>query len=289
MRRLSVAAAVGAALLWGLGAMNAEAAPPAGASNPDSQLDLPLEGQITKADWRSQPSGDDMSKEYPKLAQLMDLAGNALIRCAVDAEGRLQDCSVVSERPAGFGFGAAAVRLSAYFSMKPERIDGQPVRSTVNIPIKFARGGRTTAAPEPETPPPSSPAALELARHVLALQDVSSHLKGLSRPTVARLINQAGLNGAVTAHTAAMDAFEQGLDDVIEALVERHARMIAANMTEAQLRATVDYLESPAGKAWLAVGIDVTPSADFWSRVGSAARKHLCASVTCDRSGQPKE
>jgi hypothetical protein len=86
----------------------------------------------------------------------------------------------------------------------------------------------------------------------------------------------------------AMDALEQGLDDVVEAMIARHARTMAASMTEAQLRGAVDYLESPSGKAWLAVGIDVTPSADFLSALGAAARKHLCASVTCDASGQPK-
>jgi TonB family protein len=290
MRRLSVAAALGATLICGLGAMSAEAGPPPGASDPDTQLDLPLEGQITHPDWRSQPSGDDMAKEYPKLAQLMDLAGRAAIRCAVDAEGRLQDCAVVSESPAGFGFGAAAVRLSAYFSMKPERIDGQPVRSTITIPIKFQLYAQSPAAPDPEAPPPSSPAALDLARQVLVLQGVEAQLKRESRPAIARLVREAVANGDIESSTAALDAFQQGLDDVIAATIERQARMMAANMTEAQLRATLDYLNSPAGKAWLATGVNVTLSSkDLLQRLGSAARKHLCASVACDSSGQPKE
>jgi TonB family protein len=267
----------------------AGAGPPPGASDPDSQLDLPLEGQITHADWRSQPSGDDMSKEYPKLAQLMDLAGQASIRCAVDTEGRLQDCTVVSESPTGFGFGAAAVRLSAYFSMKPELIDGQPVRTTITIPIKFALGASPTVAAAPEPPPPTSPAALDLARQIMALQGSEARLKREARPAIAGLISQAVANGDITSSTEALDAFQQGLDDVIAAAVERQAQMMAANMTEAQLHATLDYLNSPAGKAWLATGLDVTLSSpDFLQRLGAAARKHLCAGAACNPEGQPK-
>jgi len=230
-----------------------------------------------------------MAKEYPKLAQLMSLAGTALIRCAVDTVGRVQDCSVVAETPVGFGFGAAAVRLSAYFSMKPEQIDGQPVRSTISIPIKFKLGAESVAAPEPEAPPPSSPAALDLARQVLVLQGAEARLKRESRPAIAQLVGAAVANGDIESSTVALDAFQQGLDDVIAAAVERQARTMAADMTEAQLRATLDYLNSPAGKAWLTTGISVTFSTpDFLQRLGAAARKHLCASAACNPEGPPK-
>jgi hypothetical protein len=88
----------------------------------------------------------------------------------------------------------------------------------------------------------------------------------------------------------ALDAFQQGLDDVIAAAVERQAQMMAANMTEAQLHATLDYLNSPAGKAWLATGVNVTLSSkDLLKRLGSAARKHLCAGAVCEPSGPPKD
>ncbi len=289
MRRI-VLLALGALLIGPFAKpLTARAAePPPRASDPESQLDLPLEGQVTSANWRSIPSGDDMAKEYPRLAQLMNLTGKAMIRCATDTEGRLQDCKVIEESPAGFGFGAAAVRLSAYFSMTPARIDGQPVNGVVAIPINFAMDGQTNVAAEPEPPAPTSPAALELARKVLALEGVAGRLKEQSRPAAARLVSEAVLNGDIKSSTVALDAFQQGMDDVIQAALERHARMMASKMTETQLRATINFLESPPGSAWVAAGVDVTMSEDSIRALGAAARRRLCESLTCDANGQPK-
>jgi TonB family protein len=248
-----------------------------------------MEGQLTKPEWLSIPSGDDMAKVYPELAQRLSLAGAASIKCIVDTSGSLQDCQIVKESPAGFGFGAAALRLSPYFSMKPARRDGRPITSVLTIPIRFELAGQTIVAPEAEPPPPTSPAALELARQVLALQGASARLKALSQPAVAGLLSQVVRSGDIKFDAAALNAYQQGLDDVIADLVERHARVMAAAMTEAQLRATLDYLQSPAGSAWRAVGIAVTPSPDFISRLSQAASRRLCGSASCDHGGQPKD
>ena len=53
-------------------------------------------------------------------------------------EGRLNQCVVLSEAPAGWGFGQAAVATAHNFWMKPMTRDGQPVSgSKINIPIVF--------------------------------------------------------------------------------------------------------------------------------------------------------
>jgi hypothetical protein len=72
----------------------------------------------------------------------MDLGkeGSADIDCAVAPGGRLADCRVVKETPDGFGFGAAALRLSALFRMKDGH-KGERTRIPINFALSAAPGG----------------------------------------------------------------------------------------------------------------------------------------------------
>ena len=68
----------------------------------------------------------------------MDVSGRAEISCTVLANGKLSDCSVVSEDPADQQFGDAALKLSKLFKMRPQTKDGAPTSGgTVRIPIRF--------------------------------------------------------------------------------------------------------------------------------------------------------
>ena len=84
-------------------------------------------------------SGDDVARYYPFFAQALGKDGRAVIRCQVTAAGTLTGCSVVHEIPKGWGFGAAALKMSALFQMRPaEDGDGRPVEGAqVTIPIRF--------------------------------------------------------------------------------------------------------------------------------------------------------
>jgi TonB family protein len=286
MRRLRIALFRAVLALASAGPLtNAAASPPAGA-DPATAQDLPLEGEVTSPNWRSLPSGDDMAKEYPKLAEVMNLSGEAVIKCVTDTEGRLQDCKVLSESPSGFGFGPAAMRLSAYFSMKPALLDGQPIKSTVTIPIRFALADRPPPAVEPE-PPPTSAAALRLARQILSDQGIAERLRSKWRPATKRLFSEAVVNGDIQSSAPALDAFQQALDDVVQAVLDHQARLMAAKMTEADLLSTLSYFDSPAGKSWLTTGLDLSFPDDFSKRLFTAAHTRLCASVACDAQGRP--
>jgi len=119
-------------LLAGL-LQGASAAPPVAEASPSV---------ITRPDWLSLPSADDMARLFPNAAANKGLEGRATIECQVNSAGRLIDCSVLTEEPVGEGFGAAALSMSAAFRMRPATRDGQPVEGgTVRIPLRFALPG----------------------------------------------------------------------------------------------------------------------------------------------------
>jgi protein TonB len=96
---------------------------------------------ITDPTWISRPSADEMARFYPPAALDRNLGGVAVLNCMVGAGGKPLACIVTSETPPGHGFGAAAVKLSAFFKMKPRTENGQDVDGgVVRIAIRFDPG-----------------------------------------------------------------------------------------------------------------------------------------------------
>lgn len=274
-----LAAISAAAMLSGSFSVHAQTADPAAGA----PLSLPLEGDISKPSWTSVPSADDLSREYPRLALTMNISGQALILCQAEPDGRVDECRIGGENPAGLGFGAAALRLAAYFTMNPARVDGKPVKSRINIPIRFALG-QDTQTVEPETPAPaSSPAALEWARKIVAAQNYPERIRAQLAPTLNQMSAGVVVDGDARSGERALDALRQGLEDTIAEQMELRARHIAGTMSEADLRATAAYLDTPAGKAWMAADTqtDAIASTSFRARLAQASRARLCAQIAC--------
>ena len=97
-----------------------------------------VEPRATPLDWLHRPSGDDVLRYYPIGARHYGIEGAATIQCQVTDRGLLAGCVVVSESPAGQGFGAAAMKLGSLFKMGPMTKGGRPAGGgTVVIPIRF--------------------------------------------------------------------------------------------------------------------------------------------------------
>jgi TonB family protein len=97
---------------------------------------------IENPSWLHRPSGDDIVQYYPPRAMDLGREGFSSIKCIVTASGSVENCTIVSETPDGYGFGAAALRLSALFKMKMTAPDGQPVQGkSVVIPISWKLAG----------------------------------------------------------------------------------------------------------------------------------------------------
>ena len=64
--------------------------------------------------------------------------GEAPLSCILNDDGQLTGCRVVSESPAGAGFGAAALSLTHWFVMSPLTANGDSVGGAqVEVPIVF--------------------------------------------------------------------------------------------------------------------------------------------------------
>jgi protein TonB len=87
--------------------------------------------------WLKRPSSDDIVAVYPKVGARLGHYGRVILSCAVQPDGSLSRCQVVSEDPGDEGFADAALKLTKLYKMGSP--DGLPLsRTEVQVPIKFS-------------------------------------------------------------------------------------------------------------------------------------------------------
>lgn len=84
--------------------------------------------------WLQRPSGLD--RYYPRRAREAGTEGAAQLDCLVTPVGALE-CRVISESPVGWGFGAAALRMSRDYRMAPATRDGAATEGRYRMRIPF--------------------------------------------------------------------------------------------------------------------------------------------------------
>jgi len=93
-------------------------------------------GPVTISDprWIERPR--DLARYYPRRAIGRDVEGSVVLDCLVSTQGRLT-CDVLSETPANFGFGEAALRIAADHRMAPATRDGAAVEGRYRMRVPF--------------------------------------------------------------------------------------------------------------------------------------------------------
>jgi len=95
---------------------------------------------VIKPDWLRKPNADDLVSLYPREAAKVGAIGKVRIRCTVSIKDVLEQCELISETPPGWGFGAAAMAMTRYFSWRPQTVNGVAVGDApVVIPVEFGR------------------------------------------------------------------------------------------------------------------------------------------------------
>ena len=84
--------------------------------------------------WRRKPTLEQVNGVYPKPAWDRGISGGATLMCTLGVNGRVRDCEVIREAPAGQGFGQAVLLLSRHFRITPRRENGRPVETRLLIP-----------------------------------------------------------------------------------------------------------------------------------------------------------
>jgi TonB family protein len=95
------------------------------------------------------PSATDLRKYYPPEARHKGINGLVQIRVTLDRTGRATDTLILSEMPAGLGFGAAASELAHKFRYSNQT--GHPAPVTYNVKFELDDSGKHTRQGDTDT------------------------------------------------------------------------------------------------------------------------------------------
>lgn len=108
------------------------------------------------AEWVTKPSEADFRHEWPFSGRNVD--AQVVLSCRVRRGNQPYGCSVLYEKPAGLGFGQAAIRLTYRSRIRPMQVNGRDWYDLpVGIPFRFAQRVRPSKPPVSEAAPAPSP------------------------------------------------------------------------------------------------------------------------------------
>lgn len=252
------------------------------ASRPDVLLAAP---RIVEPDWAMRPAGEDLAANYPEIATALGIEGYARISCDVAASGLLENCSVQKEAPRGFGFGAAALRMTPKFRLRPMQSDGKAVAGgDVQIPIRFV----LPTPPVPDSLPSISPDRdrIDLARRLVAAQMHPDARKFFVRAKTAELRAKARSQSDPGILAAAIDALSSAALADAPIAQEDLSQIYASVLPTSELETHLAYYQTSAASAFLS---QQAALASLHRRLGLAryaqvrweANRLFCAKYDC--------
>jgi TonB family protein len=198
--------------------------------------------------WLEQPTIDQIERARPPLPRVMRIEGRVELACTVGPHGLTEICDVTEESPVGLGFGAAALKVRKYFRLSPAMMQRE-TGDVVAIQMRFIEPPAIRSASEIK---PSSDAALKLAAEYVEL----IRLRDAHTRTIARSLQSFdeqtfdGVNAQDRA--AARAAYQTGAEVAWSDVRAFAVKAYAADQSEAQLRSSIAFLQTPGGQAYIA-------------------------------------
>lgn len=130
------------------------------AVDPSDAPPLPI-----RADWTRMAAYDDLARLYPTQAMAKKLSGEVKALCLLTDDGKLANCKILSEQPAGEGFGAATLEALKLYRARRVTPEGAPVAGfSVEVAVRWRPDapryeGPVVAVTRPPVPTGPSPAA----------------------------------------------------------------------------------------------------------------------------------
>lgn len=77
--------------------------------------------------WAEAPSVADVAAAYPARAKAARVGGKVVLTCAIGHDDRPRDCAVLTEKPGGYAFGAAARQLAERMKVDEDGMNGKDI------------------------------------------------------------------------------------------------------------------------------------------------------------------
>ena len=97
--------------------------------------------------WSEAPSVADVAAAYPARAKAAGVSGTVNLTCEIGRDGHPKDCATVTEKPSGYGFGAAASKVAERLKADDPSLNHKNIFVPVTFDAAVLKGQATVARP----------------------------------------------------------------------------------------------------------------------------------------------